>query len=96
MEKARGEIDGVTGASSCKYGGGKWKKGRCKGRMIGHAVFCFMFMLVMFLIHILLTIWVFMDTRKRNASGLWVVITLLSGFMGAFLYALVRIGDKKK
>ena len=47
------------------------------------------------LMHILLTVWVYRDIRARNAgSGLWVAVTLLSGFPGALLYALVRIGDR--
>ena len=44
---------------------------------------------------LLLAVWVFQDIRKRNAgSGLWIVVTLLTGLLGAVLYALVRIGDK--
>ena len=47
------------------------------------------------LMHVLLTVWVYRDIRQRNAgSGIWVVITLLSGFLGALLYALVRIGER--
>ena len=46
--------------------------------------------------HILLTVWVYQDIRKRNAgSGIWIVLTLLTGICGALLYALVRIGDSK-
>ena len=91
LEKARIATKG--GKGSC---GGKWDGGKCRtGRVIGHMIFCLMFMMVMAVAHILLTVWVFVDTRKRDASGLWIVITLLTGFMGAFLYALVRIGDKK-
>ena len=59
-------------------------------------VVCLFFLGFVLLIHILLTIWVYKDTRERNSSGIWIVITLLTGFMGAFLYALVRIGDLKK
>ena len=56
---------------------------------------CLGFMMICFIVHILLTIWVYQDIRKRNAgSGVWIVITLLTGFFGALLYALVRIGDK--
>jgi cell division protein FtsL len=53
------------------------------------------FVLVCLVIHILLTIWVYQDIRKRNVgSGLWIAVTLLAGLLGAALYALVRIGDK--
>lgn len=48
--------------------------------------------------HILLTVWVYQDIRKRNAdaSGLWIAITLLTGFFGALLYTLVRLGDLRQ
>lgn len=61
--------------------------------LIGMARACF---LVMAICHVLLTVWVFQDIRKRGeGSGFFVVLTLLAGFCGAILYALVRIGDKK-
>jgi len=45
-------------------------------------------------VHILLTVWVYRDMHKRNAgSGLWIAIVLLTGILGALLYALVRRGD---
>lgn len=48
-------------------------------------------------IHILLAVWVFGDIRKRNSgSGIWIVVTLLAGFFGALLYAVVRLGDKRE
>jgi hypothetical protein len=47
-------------------------------------------------IHVLLAVWVYQDIRRRNAgSGIWIVITLLTGICGALLYALVRLGDNK-
>lgn len=46
-------------------------------------------------VHLLLTIWVYQDIRQRNAgSGLWIVITLLTGLLGALVYAVARIGEK--
>jgi len=46
------------------------------------------------IIHLLLGIWVYQDIRKRNSgSGIWIVITFLTGFLGAVVYALVRLGD---
>ena len=62
----------------------------------GKKGFCVVFLLMILIMHILLSVWVYKDTKQRNASGLWIIITLLSGFLGAFLYALVRIGDVKK
>lgn len=61
--------------------------------MIGHYAG---FMALCAFINILLAIWVFQDIRKRNAaSGIWIVVTLVAGFFGALLYALVRLGDKQ-
>lgn len=52
-------------------------------------------MLICMVVHILLAIWVYQDIRKRNAgSGLWIVITLLTGLLGALVYAVARLGDK--
>ena len=49
------------------------------------------------IVHVLLAIWVYRDLRKRNeGAGLWVAITLLSGFFGALIYAVVRLGDAKQ
>lgn len=55
------------------------------------------FLVVCFVVHILLAVWVFQDIRKRNAgSGIWIVITLLTGLFGALVYAVVRLGDTKQ
>lgn len=46
------------------------------------------------LAHLLLAGWVYSDIRKRNAgSGVWIVLALLTGFLGTLLYVLVRLGD---
>ncbi len=59
----------------------------------GHAAF----MLLCAVVNVLFTTWVFRDLRKRNAgSGLWIAITLLAGFFGALVYAVVRLGDAKQ
>ncbi len=48
-------------------------------------------------VNILMAVWVYRDIRNRNTgSGLWIVITLLAGFWGAIIYAIVRIGDKRQ
>jgi len=52
-------------------------------------------MLICLIVHILLAIWVYQDIRHRNAgSGLWIIITLLTGLLGALVYAVARLGDK--
>jgi len=52
------------------------------------------FFLFALIVNILLTVWVYMDIRKRDSgSGIWIVITLFAGLFGAAVYALVRIGD---
>lgn len=52
-------------------------------------------MVICMVVHILLAIWVYQDIRQRNAgSGLWIVITLLTGLLGALVYAVARLGDK--
>jgi hypothetical protein len=54
-------------------------------------------LLLICVVHILTSVWVYMDIRERNrGSGLWVVITLLAGLLGALVYAVVRLGDDGK
>jgi hypothetical protein len=49
------------------------------------------------IVNILVAIWVYQDIRKRNAgSGLWIVIALLTGLLGALVYAVVRLGDNRQ
>ncbi len=51
-------------------------------------------LLVILVVHILVAVWVYMDIRQLNrGSGLWIVITLLTGLLGALVYAVVRLGD---
>lgn len=48
-------------------------------------------------VHILVAVWVYMDIRHLNrGSGLWIVIALLTGLLGALVYAVVRIGDGRQ
>ena len=45
-------------------------------------------------VNILLTVWVYQDIRKKtDSSGIWIVVVLLTGLLGALVYAVVRIGD---
>lgn len=56
---------------------------------------CMAFALFFLVVHILLAGWVYQDIRRRNSgSGIWIVLTLLTGFLGALVYAIVRLGDK--
>ena len=80
-------------AGDLKIGPGKdaWHghEGKMK-HLCGLMLFCMV-------VHILLAIWVYQDIRKRNAgSGMWIVVTLLTGLLGALVYAVVRIGDKSE
>ena len=51
-------------------------------------------LLLLAVVHILVAIWVHMDIRQLNrGSGIWVVIALLAGLLGALVYAVVRLGD---
>jgi len=46
------------------------------------------------IVHILMAVWVYQDVRKKdNGHGIWIIITLLFGFFGASVYALIRMGD---
>lgn len=55
------------------------------------------FLLICLIVHILATVWVYQDVRKQKAgSGIWIVITLLAGLLGALVYAVVRLGDIRK
>ncbi len=49
------------------------------------------------IVHILVAVWIYQDIRKRNTgSGLWIVIALLTGLLGALVYAVVRLGDNRQ
>jgi len=73
-------------------GQGRGRKGSCvKDRDPGALI------LLCGIVHVLLAGWVFQDIRARQTgSGLWIVITLLSGFFGALIYAVVRLADTQK
>jgi len=52
------------------------------------------FLIVCFVVHILVAVWVYKDIRRRNSgSGIWIVIALLTGLLGVLVYAIVRLGD---
>ncbi|MCK5683019.1 hypothetical protein KAJ27_02825 [bacterium] len=52
------------------------------------------FLVICIILHILFTVWVYNDLKARQVDGaLWIFIVLLSGFWGALVYSLVRLGD---
>ena len=63
----------------------------------GHKPICALLMVMCVVVHILVAIWVFQDIRTRGVgSGIWIVIALIAGLLGALVYAVVRLGDIKK
>jgi len=67
------------------------------GRREHHKKKCAPFLILCLVVHVLVAIWVYQDIRKRNSgSGVWIVITLLTGLLGALVYAVVRIGDSRQ
>ncbi len=51
-------------------------------------------LIVLFVVHILLAVWVYKDIRTRNSgSGIWIVIVLLTGLLGVLPYTIVRLGE---
>ena len=53
--------------------------------------------LLCLVVHILVAIWVYQDIRNRGTgSGIWIVIALLAGLLGALVYAVVRLADVKQ
>jgi hypothetical protein len=70
---------------------------KMSGKHPGHhkRMMCPIFIVVTLIVHILLSVWVYQDIRRRNrGSGLWIAIALLTGLLGTGVYAIVRIGDK--
>jgi len=56
---------------------------------------CLALLCLIVVIHILLAVWVFSDIRGRGQGhGIFIVLALLAGILGALLYAVVRIGDR--
>ena len=54
-------------------------------------------LLIFVIIHILAAIWVYTDIRQLNrGSGIWIIIVLLAGLLGALVYAVVRLGDGRQ
>ena len=54
-------------------------------------------LIVCFVVHILLGVWVYQDIRRRQCgSGIWIVIVLLAGLLGVLPYTIVRLGDANR
>ena len=63
----------------------------------GHKPLCGLLMVMCLVVNILVAIWVFQDIRTRGTgSGIWIVIALIAGLLGALVYAVVRLGDVKQ
>ena len=74
--------------ASRKHPGGA---GKC-----AHGVMCLL-LAVCGIVNILVAVWIYQDIRKRNAgSGVWIVIALLTGLLGALVYAIARLGDNRQ
>jgi hypothetical protein len=44
--------------------------------------------------NILMAVWVYTDNRRRETGyGMWIAITVLVGFFGALVYAVIRLAD---
>jgi hypothetical protein len=62
----------------------------------GEGALGFLFLLCA-VVHILVAVWVYMDIRQLNrGSGIWIVIALLTGLLGALVYAVVRLGNGRQ
>ena len=54
-------------------------------------------LIICFVVHVLLAVWVYQDIRKRSSgSGIWIVIVLLTGLLGVLPYAIVRLSDGRE
>ena len=57
----------------------------------------FVLILMCLVVHILVAVWVFQDIRVRGSgSGIWIVLALIAGLLGALVYAVVRLGEAKQ
>jgi len=55
------------------------------------------FLLLCLIVHILVAVWVYTDIRQLNrGSGIWIVLALLTGLLGALVYAVVRLADGRQ
>ncbi|MCK5565614.1 MAG: hypothetical protein KAJ07_10250 [Planctomycetes bacterium] len=91
LHKMRGEVEGRNRAQMKE----KFRHGMSKhhGRNKG----CGVFILIAIVVNVLLAVWTYKDIReKTNASGIWIVVVLLTGLLGAIVYAIVRLGDLKQ
>jgi len=92
LEQERMELERQRNAGACPVMGPGREGWEGHHFRIKHCVGLMLFCLV---VHVLLGIWVYQDIRRRNTgSGIWIVITLMTGLFGALVYAVVRLGDK--
>jgi len=71
--------------------------GQNKHQKLRHKRCAVPFLMLCFIVHILVAVWVYQDIQKRKAgSGIWIVIALLAGLLGVLVYAIVRLGDSRQ
>ncbi len=100
LAKMRGQIEGRNKAQQMDW----HKKAQMKEKFAhgmdkhhGGKKGCGVFILIAAVVNILLAVWTYKDIReKTNSSGIWVVVVLLTGLLGAIVYAIVRLGDLKR
>jgi hypothetical protein len=91
LHKMRSQMEGHNRAQMNK------KSAHGMGRHHGGKKGCGVFILIAIVVHVLLAVWTYKDIReKTNSSGIWIVVVLLTGLLGAIVYAIVRLGDLKQ
>ncbi|MFC1497985.1 PLD nuclease N-terminal domain-containing protein [Verrucomicrobiota bacterium] len=94
LEKNRLDLEKIRRSIQNPPKHGNYHKNKKQGRDC-HGKKC-TFLILCAIVNVMLAIWVYQDIRRKNAgSGIWIVLTLLMGFFGALLYAMVRLGDKQ-
>ena len=63
----------------------------CPRQKYHHCKGMFLIFLISIVVHILLAIWTYKDTKKTGVSGIWVAVVLLTGLFGVIPYAIVRL-----
>lgn len=96
MEQGRPAFEGGGRPPRGQWGPGAMGPGcPMPGNPGGKGQCCPVFLLWCAAIHLLLAYWVNSDIKQRKVgSRVWIVVALLSGLLGTFVYALVRMGDR--
>ncbi len=58
----------------------------------------FIFAIIMFIVNILISVWVYRDAQRRYKNSdtpiLWLLIVLLTGLIGLIVYLIVRPSER--